>query len=52
MTVLITEILKQQNLGYNETANLSLHKLLKFVLIDSIANDGDKFHMLKKLNFR
>lgn len=49
MTVLITEILKQQNLGYNETTKLNLDRLLKFVLIDSIANGGDKFHMLKEL---
>ena len=41
--------MKQQNLGYNETTKLNLDRLLKFVLIDSIANGGDKFHMLKEL---
>ena len=49
MTVLFTEILKLQNTDYDNTTSFSLDRLLRYAFIESVANGGDKFHMLRLL---
>ena len=49
MTTLFTQIIKRQNPHYNDTEGLDLDRLLKFIFIESVANGGNKFNMLKRL---
>ena len=49
MTALFTEILKLQNPDYDNTKNLNLDRLLKYIYIESVAGEGNKFDMLRIL---
>ena len=49
MATLFTRIITLQNPNYDNTKDINLDRVLRFILIESISNGGNKFIMLKKL---
>lgn len=49
MAILFTRIITLQNPNYDNTKEINLDRLLRFILIESITGGGNKFVMLKKL---